>query len=123
MKIDPIRFPKQNCPRLLPWLVEAAKGIDVIPLPYGPIGHRWGVLVHNGEPLDSESNVGTILTGCESELEAELVAASLWALLELNRLQEKIGEAFRAGGLEQPAERHGLIGSNETDHGPDGFPL
>jgi hypothetical protein len=64
-------------PSLLEWLREAAVAIGVEPRSVDGID-EWQVVVHNGQ--GGHEAAGTTLAKCGSQLDAELVAAGLWAL-------------------------------------------
>lgn len=80
--------PRDREPVLLVWLHEAAKGIAVIEMPTADGTTEWWVEAHNG--LDDPEHVGSILARCATEIEAELVAAGLWALLEIDALRDAL---------------------------------
>jgi len=73
------------------WLVQAAKGITIIPQPstVGFTQDEWWVEVNNG--LGGHAGVGTIIARCTSELEAQLIAVALWALVERSTREQKDG--------------------------------
>lgn len=77
-------IPRDLSPRLGVWLQQAAVGIAVVPVNVGDPDHlreaEWGVEVNNG--LGGHSGAGSIIARCHTDLEAELLAAGLWALLE-----------------------------------------
>lgn len=69
--------------RLEDWLEQAAKGVEVVEHG-GLLG--WHVVVHNAQ--GGHEAAGTVIAGCPSELEAELVAAGLWRLVGTKRWEE-----------------------------------
>lgn len=67
-------------PLLLEWLRAACQSIRITPEPGGPMGTRYAVEVGNDETeWDYEC---AVMARCNSEQEAELVAAGLWALVD-----------------------------------------
>jgi len=76
-------------PVMQEWLEKACLGVAIEPtVDSGPVGFPvpvgpgleipvWEVIVHNGLPEGDREEA--VIATCDSELEAELVAAALWA--------------------------------------------
>lgn len=107
--------PNQHA-RVAHWLVEAAVGIEVIPVDQ-PSGFPtwWHVVVHNG--LGGHEAAGTVVARCPSELEGELVAVALWTLVEKVR-----ADASAENDARCPYDGQTLAWHQHTEIGPDGKP-
>ena len=65
-------------PKLLPWLSRTLQAVEVEMEDYFAES-PYAVKITNG--LDGEDHSETIIARCETELDAELVAAAMWALV------------------------------------------
>lgn len=73
-------IPHYQRAKLEPWLVRAAQGIEIVDHG-GLLG--WHVVVHNAK--GGHEAAGTVVAGCPSELEAEMVGAALWRMFDRAR--------------------------------------
>lgn len=96
-------IPRDHQASLLPWLLQAAVGIAVVPTTTED-GIVTGAAVEVNNGLGGHAGAGSIIARCGSHTEAELLAVALWALVDRHWPRDDTGETIRVSGIPHPVK-------------------